>query len=759
MLRQSAGSGPDVRLVAGALACAAVTSGLAAFGDVRAGNYLPGLLGWLLVARLLQRATYALVHQQGAAPDDWIIPAAGTAWMFLFILFNDAEGFYWCIPVLVVIALHAPSPVVGPAAGAAACLAALATYPVSGIEVAGTASLLLACTAAISSFAAGWSIRKDRSQMVDALTLWGSAATVYWESDGSSTHYSSSFKSMLGYSADKDHTPFNFFDLVHPDDRAGLERIFRAELRMARMGRPLTGRAAQVRLMARDGTWRWVLADIVALFVSRSAVSQCICSFVDITSHVVAQDALAATRRTLQAQSVELLEVRERLRNSELARRELYKLVPLAWEGPAGAADDVLAALEEGDATGAAAPAIALARSHLEEASRRTKWVIQLALMEQGQWHPQRKAFDVVAMAAAACAAVRPAAQARGLGIELARHGRSMLALGDEDHCRVALEALMRETVQIGTAGSVLAVSATERAGRVGVELWHTDTLPATRRATYFDRRPPSGGFPQVSPHAARMIVRAQGGDVVLGPPSRKGTHLLFMLEQASVSGVPSPRGVALDVLVTGGRACRQSVMKACAGLPVEIRQAPDGPAAIDAVILRRPDVVVADATDGLDGFADSFVAIRTMQRDAAEPASLWIAMGVLDGAQAADFDHCLPDPATWQGLSGLLQAVLADKQAEVSTVHVDPSLLKAVPQYAASRKRLAAELREALQAGHRVEAARIAHLLGGSPGLRGFEQAVLACRAIGDLDSNEPLESLLSHMAEVDAVLERLET
>jgi len=764
--RRNDGALPDPRLMAGSITCTALVAGLAAFGDIRTGNYLPGLTGWLLVAVLLQRAIHIMVHPKRAVPDDWIIPVAGTAWMVLYLLFNEVDGFYWCIPVLLAITLLAPSPRAGPVAGALCCATALATYPASGIEAAGTAGLLLACTAVIGSFASGRFARKTSPDAEDGETRWGSAATLSWESDGNSIHYSSSFKSMLGYSADKDHTPFNFFDLVHPDDRNGLERVFRAELRAARTGGALNGKSVQIRLMARDGAWRWVLADIVALSVSRADVSQCICSFVDITSYVVAQDALAATRRTLQAQSVELMEARESLHKSELARQDLYRLVPLAWQEPAVAAEEVLSRLQEDLDAEAAAMAIAQAKACLDEATRRTRWVIDLALMEQEEWHPRRKTFDVMAMAADAAAAIGPLLRARAvtLVIEPVQHRAGMLVLGEERYCRIALEALARDLAEAATAGSALRLSVVERSGRVGVELRHTEALVAARRAAYFDRPAHSGGVPSVSPYAARLILRAQGGDVVLGAPSRHGTSLLFMLEKAAVDMAPQlhsgvPRAVVLDVLVAGGQTFRQSVMRACMELPVELRHAPDGAAAIDAVIRRRPDVVVADAAGGLNGFTGSFPSIRAMQRDALEPASLWIAMGLPEGAQADGFNHCLADPSGWKELSGLLRAALDDKQLAASAVQVDPSLLKAMPQYVESRRRLAADLRDALEAGRRVEAARIAHLLGGSPGLRGFDAAVRACRAIGDLDSGEPIDGLMHYMDEVDAALERLGT
>lgn len=748
----------DMPALAGAFICAAPGCAWATLRDLQAGRYMPGLLGLLLTALLVHRAGHAWVRPQGITRLDWATAISIAVWVFFFLIANQADGFYLCIPVVLLVALYPPAPLAGPAVGAVAALASLSTFATAGIELATTAGVLLACSAALGNLSARMPARTD-SSAPQAPALWGSAATLHWDADGNATSYSESFKTLLGYSTDKDHTPYDFFDLVHPDDRSGLERLFRAELRLARTGEPLNRKAAQVRLLARDGTWRWVLGDIVALFVEGSQVRHCICTFVDITSHVMAHDALAAARRNLQSQSVELQGLRERLRNAEQSRRELHRLLPLAWGAPARAADEALDRLQDSPALEPGAiKAAAEARRHLAEASRQMDWVVVLSLLEQGEWHPARISFDIMALATEVAAAVGPVAQARGVAIQTAGQLDTPLALGHRLYCRDAMEAIVRDAATSAPAGSILLMSAKARSGRVGVELRMAGAMPAARRAAYFDRPPDAAGLAPVSPYAARLIVRAQGGDIVLGASSRQGTSIQIMFEHASDDPAGHAEAEALDILVAGTVDFSQLAVAACAGLPANVRHAADGTAAVDGVILQRPDVILADTTHGLGGFREGFETIRAMQRDAAEPASLWVAMGRPEHVPAEVFDQCFAGRAAWRELAGFLRQALATKRAGAPAVQVDPALLLAMPSYVESRKRMAAELRDALEAGRRVEAARIAHLLGGSPGLRGFDAAVAACRAIGDLDSSVPFDRLLLLMDEVDAVLRRLE-
>ncbi len=748
----------DMSALAGAFICAAPGCAWATLRDMQAGRYMPGLLGLLLTALLVHRAGQAWVRPGGITRLDWATAISSAAWVFFFLIANQADGFYLCIPVVLLVALYPPAPLAGPAVGAVAALASLSTFATAGIELATTAGVLLACTAALGNLSARMPVRTDTSA-AQVPALWGGAATLHWDADGNATSYSEAFKALLGYSTGKDHTPYDFFDLVHPDDRSGLERLFRAELRLARTGEPLSRKAAQVRLLARDGTWRWVLGDIVALFVEGSQVRHCICTFVDITPHVIAHDALAAARRNLQAQSVELQGLRGRLRSSERARRELHRMLPLAWEEPARGADEALVRLQgsptlEPDAIQAAAEA----RRHLAEASRRMDWVVVLSLMEQSEWHPDRKSFDIMALASEVAATVLPVAQSHGVAIQTAGQLDTPLALGHRRYCLDAMEAIVRDAVTSAPAGSTLLITAKSRSGRVGVEIRMAGAMPAARRAAYFERPPDAAGLAPVSPYAARLIVRAQGGDMFLGASSRHETSVQIMFEQASDDSVGHGEAVALDILAAGTAGFSRSVAAACAGLPANVRHAADGRSAVDGVIFQRPDAIVADATHGLDGFREGFETIRAMQRDASEPASLWVAMSRPGHVPPQGFDHCFAGHAAWQEVSELFRQVLAGKRAGAPAVRVDPALLLAIPGYVESRKRMAAELRAALEAGRRVEAARIAHLLGGSPGLRGFDAAVVACRTIGDLDSSEPVDRLLLQMDQVDAVLLRLE-
>ncbi len=751
---------------AGALAvvCAACACASASYGDLIAARYPASLFGWLLATRFLSHALQSVVKPGGFSPLDSLTTLLAVLWTGLHAHALGPASLAWVLPVQLAIMLFVDTSRLAAAMAFAGVFAMLAG-PDAGGGV--PAALTLACASGVALAArqarGGWHAPTSTPHATSS-HLWGSASALRWDADEQTTVYSPAFKAMLGYSAGKSRTPYNFFDLVHSADRPALERAFRAETRAARMGRPLSGTPAQVRLVARDGNWRWVRADIVSLRLQGGRASECVATFVDVTPEVVAQEALVASRRSMQMQSTELAATKAGLQRSQDGKVELERQVGLAFQAPLldlrKSLTDLQALTRQMPQPEGQAGLIELAQGHLDDATRRLQWVLDASRLEDGRYRPRRGPIDMGVLAMDIVSALAPLARLRTVTLDLAAESPGVRALGDAAMSGKALEALGREAVLSAPKGARIVLAVVERAERVGLELRMANAMRASQRSRFFDPPAPSQDLLPLGPYAARLVARAQGGDLTLGTASSGAASLFFMLP---IEPAPAHQETAsvLDIVVLGSADCGHQVEQACQGWDVSVRQAADEQACVDAVIERRPDFIVAEHALGLDAVRRTMALVREMQASAAEPITdwlLWAARG--DGLPLlafSDFAGCIEEGEAGRAIEELLRQALAEKNARGDAVWVDPSILRAMPDYLASRKSLVVALRQAIEAGRRAEAARLAHLLGGSPGLQGFEAAVAACRIIGNSASTEPPEKLLSLVAEIDALVDRM--
>ena len=127
------------------------------------------------------------------------------------------------------------------------------------------------------------SLERDRLGLLVHATK---AGFTDWDAEANVVIYSERFKEMLGYPSDADTSRWpNFFDLMHPEDRGGVQEVFRAMLRQKREpGLQRPGQALDYRLRRADGTYIWVHAESIAQVDEKSLrISRFITSYQDIS--------------------------------------------------------------------------------------------------------------------------------------------------------------------------------------------------------------------------------------------------------------------------------------------------------------------------------------------------------------------------------------------------------------------------------------------------------------------------------------------
>lgn len=103
---------------------------------------------------------------------------------------------------------------------------------------------------------------------------------------------------MLGYGRSKELP--HFYELVHPDERAGLEKLFREQLsdRSIVNGERIHT-PGDYRLRCADGSYTWMHAEAISVTGDDGRTLRYVCSFTDISERKRQEEALATERQRL----------------------------------------------------------------------------------------------------------------------------------------------------------------------------------------------------------------------------------------------------------------------------------------------------------------------------------------------------------------------------------------------------------------------------------------------------------------------------
>ena len=127
-----------------------------------------------------------------------------------------------------------------------------------------------------------------------------------------------------------------------------------------------------------------------------------------------------------------------------------------------------------------------------------------------------------------ACA-LAPLAEVRGVGIDIASMEAAPLVLGDRALTGRALEALCRDAILNAPKGARVSLLPVVYAGRGGLELRQAHALRSAQRTHFFDRPSAVEDLPPLGPYAARLMARAQRGDLTLETAPTGAASLRWM--------------------------------------------------------------------------------------------------------------------------------------------------------------------------------------------------------------------------------------
>lgn len=493
--------------------------------------------------------------------------------------------------------------------------------------------------------------------------------------------------------------------------------------------------------------------------------------------------------RQLQAQN-------EALREAIRMREELERIARHDLKTPLASIASVPRLLREGRSLDARESELL---GMVEGAALRVLSMLNLSLdlyrMEEGRYRLRAQAVDLAEEARTVTRELQAHADSKRVALVLDLPQRLPPAQAEELLCYSILANLVRNAIEASPEGGEVRIRLRQAAGGALVLAIHNPgAVPPPIRERFFEKYATHGktGGTGLGAYSARLMARVQHGDLHMETSEEEGTTLTLRLParpDAPDSGpetLPqpldaSPGGMALlpelSVLLVDDDEYNVMVLRnQLPSPPLDVRSAVNGRAALDAIALRRPDVVFMDLEMPVMGGFEALARLRALQAQRGDPPSRVVAFSAHDDADTrarcrdAGFDAYLTKPASREELVAVLRGVVPvarphavdAKGADASQVAVmdappaDTALLALWPGFLASRREMVAQMRMRLDAGEVAAARDLAHKLAGGLAMYGLKGASAEARAI-EQDLMDPSPDAARAMQGVDALQARL--
>jgi CheY-like chemotaxis protein len=399
----------------------------------------------------------------------------------------------------------------------------------------------------------------------------------------------------------------------------------------------------------------------------------------------------------------------------------------------------------------------------VERAALRVLSMVNLSLdlfrMEEGTYRLRAQAVDMAAVVQTVNRELQAHTRSKKLRMELELPPQPLYAQGEELLCYATLANLMKNALEAAPQGSAVRVrlASVEDANGdcVELEVHNAGQVPPEVRERFFEKYATHGkeGGTGLGAYSARLMARVQRGSLRMAC-DEGGTTLSLRLPAwhahvpAAIQvrpATPFPGAwempATLSVLLVDDDEYNIVVLKnLLRSPPLAVRTAVNGLAALELVREGRPDVIFLDLEMPIMGGMEAVRRIRELQRERGEVPSRIAAFSAHDDdntrrqAMEAGFDLYLAKPASREEVFAVLRgedpahAVGARPDARI---WVEPSLMALMPEFLASRRKLADELVAAAMQGERETIRTTAHQLAGSLSMYGFRDASHASRAL----------------------------
>ena len=569
--------------------------------------------------------------------------------------------------------------------------------------------------------------------------------------------------------ADETTNAWRLLDLFHPGDHLAVSRAHK-QAAAASPGELAQHSACDCRLLRSDGSATWVRAQFMK---PASPACGTIATFVDLDDRIHLENALYESQRMLDTQAQELAAHFEASKKALHARQEVERLAQHDLKSPLKSIAAAASMLRDGRTLSDAEEALL---ASIERTAGRALAIVSMSLdlyrMEEGTFRFVPETVDLGEIGRRAVADISLHARTKNVALVFAGGCGPHPAVGNEVFVTSVVENLVRNAVEAAPEHSTVRLNVREGLA-IGLEIHNEGCVPEAIRDSFFEKYVTHGKRDGLGlgTYSARLITRAQGGDLRMSSSNDNGTTLTLELRRdtggsahpaagkvSSDATMPLPQNpppaspvaraalAPIDLLVVEDDEHNWLLLSTWVPGHVTARRAINGRDAIDALIQRRPDVVIMDLEMPVMNGFEALRRIRDMQSLADEEASVVVAFTGHDDARTADrieaagFDATLSKPADRASFDALLASLAkAAPPAQSRTVWVEKKFAQAFPDFVASRRALVDDIERAAAANDFASARRAAHTLAGSPAIHDFEAGVALCREIvactGEMD------------------------
>jgi PAS domain S-box-containing protein len=487
------------------------------------------------------------------------------------------------------------------------------------------------------------------------LAAQGSSAGLWdWDLDNDTMFVSPRFKTALGYSdSDFPDRPSSLLGIVHPEDQSLLQAAIDAHLADAS---PLQ---AECRLRDVRGDWHWFLVTGMARRTAQGRPFRMAGSLVDVTQRKQSELLLHEAN---QAKDTFLATLAHELRNPLAPLRTGVQIL----KSPKAAPSTVQRTLETMD-------------RQLTHMVRLIDDLLDISRISSGKIRLELARVSLRRVIQTAVDLGRPAMDAAGHSLSVELPDPDVPLQGDDTRLTQAFGNLLNNAAKYTPPGGRVRIRAWQEGQSAIVEVSDNGIgIPGDMLETVFDlftqvnegaERSPGGLG--IGLFLVRSLVEMHGGSIAAASAG-PGQGTMFTVRLPCVARVAAQDAGAREAVVERGVADEMRVLVVDDNIDaaetlstflemtgMHTRMAHTGPAAVDAALDYRPDVVLLDiGLPGIDGYE---VARRIRSRPEVSRVLLialtgWGTEADQRRAREAGFDHHLTKPVDVGALDALLR-------------------------------------------------------------------------------------------------------
>lgn len=580
----------------------------------------------------------------------------------------------------------------------------------------------------------------------------------------------------------------NLRDLVHPSDHRIVTKTSRNAIDMAAI-RFAANTSCDCRLLRRDGNTFWVHAQFVR---TNCKPPTALVSFVMIDDRVRAEEALRESQRKLASQERELSVQFDAAKTTLHARQEVERLAQHDLRSPLKSIEAAAALLRKGRVLSTREEHLL---SSIENTAARALSMVTMSLdlyrMEEGTFRFVPETIDLVTIGRSVIAELGHHARSKNLRLEFDAATAGLKAIGNHLLTTSVVENLVRNALEAAPEYSVVTLGLYQGA-RVGLLIHNDGEVSELVRDDFFEKYVTHGkqGGLGLGTYSARLIARAQGGDLTMTSSAENGTLLVLKLRRVATEASahtslrsqlqafgPSLPGTlielplaadsaesspSIDILVVEDDDHNWMLLLSWLPKHVGARRSINGREAVDALAVRRPDLVIMDLEMPIMSGFEALHRIREMQSSAGEEPSIIYAFTGYDDTDTvskirdAGFDGILTKPLQQGEFEDVLRVINNTSLAVTmqGELWIEKNFINAFPAFVDSRRALIDDIERAARVGDSGALRLAAHTLAGSPAIHGFNSGISICRQLVAMAEKQSLVGVDDMVGELRKLL-----